>query len=446
MFALASHTDDENDVFQCGKCKQQFGQLQNFMRHKKECNSANTAASKVASDLADLELHLSQLEHHQTHPGRLPHLCKAALLGQPGESHSTTSMLASVSESDLSLHLSTRHRSSPCLVDAIGGSVSVNSILSESDLLSLTPSLDANMMVSIGNSISPSLLHLQGGDVSSNTDDFAQFAHINNLASSGESPISGSESRPASLYSSTPTSRPSAPNATSTLQHMQQDTNGMNSLMLNSNSPTSNQLFLDMIVTNGLPGANNCLLKSSFDQSNQHSPSNDNSIGSPSRFLNLPAPASSQPPISEASVASGNGKPLYSKGPAPSEQPALTVIHHRPSPQQARQKEAVTTGSVKKEITEEVTSNATSAPKQPSTRDKASKGRLPRTIKCIYCDRECYPLRSLATNPGFPQAPSPRTWIYKTIFRATRARNHSSAASAGRHSRKKVSLAALTLA
>lgn len=483
MFSLADHTDDENDVFQCGKCKQQFCHLQNFVHHKKQCNNnsnknANDKLLTSASGaLSDLNLHFSQLNqqpihHHQIHHHSIgKNLLNSAastssLIIQSAANNSSTSMLTNVNETDLSLDISNHQRhsrhsvSSPTLVDAISGSVSVNSILSETDLLSLTPSLDANMMVTIGNSISPSLLHLQGGDVSSNTDDFAQFAHINNIGTSNDSPISINDSRPGTtnLYSTSTTNgvssilnivasssaNSSITNSISSSElhnmhqrahHSPQSINVMSSLMnsINSTSPTSH--FLDMIVSSGLSGTNTCLLKSSFDTDSNHSPSN-NSIGSPSRFINLPPPQSNtSTPITSVLTAtlmtsSQKDEVKSSTPPSPEQmspkaspvpptsmsQSKLTVIHHRPSHQpncqQQQQHNLSSNSTIKEEIVEEVViyssgllktasgSSVGATKNVPIQQDSSSRectGKISsntvisKNFKCAYCERN-YPL------------------------------------------------------
>ncbi|XP_054164932.1 zinc finger protein 341-like isoform X2 [Oppia nitens] len=111
--------DDEEDVFQCGKCKKQFSALNSFVNHKKECG-------RKANNRND--------------------------------SHLLQNNLKSTNTSSLSSQLTLP--TSPILPTIASGV-----ILSDSDLLSLTTSLDHN----IGNisTISPSAL----GDSSLGTND-----------------------------------------------------------------------------------------------------------------------------------------------------------------------------------------------------------------------------------------------------------------------------------
>ncbi|UXI19213.1 putative sodium-coupled neutral amino acid transporter 7 [Sarcoptes scabiei] len=329
MLALADHVDDDNDLFECGKCRQHFTLLLNFLQHKKVCN--NRKNEKLRNEIAEIELHLGiPSQHHLIHSSSSHHSIGKTLLSSSANSsplliqstnNSPTSMLNVGQNNQLSvdilghrshhihnhLHQQSQSRQSPLNVDALNGaSLNVNSILPDSDLLSLTSSLDANMIASIGNSISPSsLLHLQGGDVSSNTDDFAQFVHIDPSTDVSLSDVQQIQPRTVSNVSlftgvsnngSILNSIVSSSNSVTTTPmsaiNQQQPTliSFMNSI---HTSPTSFAPFIQNISTNDAIGSDSTLLKSPFD-GDVESASNDNSIGSPSRFLNLP-PTSTTP-------------------------------------------------------------------------------------------------------------------------------------------------------
>lgn len=179
MYNLSS---DLSDIFQCGKCRRQFYQLEHFLRHKTQCYSSvvqqhssllQCSPGKVLSSshvsqnlMEDVEtaLHNAASSHNKNSTNTIHHQNGKLMIQTPSGSQSSSSG-----------SVPTQHARHSPLLTAEGA----NSILSEADLLSLTSSLDANMMVSLSNSISPSsLLHLQGGDVSSNTDDFASFHQL----------------------------------------------------------------------------------------------------------------------------------------------------------------------------------------------------------------------------------------------------------------------------
>lgn len=105
-YDLFSGVTDEEDVFQCGKCKKQFSVLNAFVNHKKDCQRKSVTAP-------DAEL-------------------------VPTASSVTTITLNPSNTSSLSSQLSLP--TSPTLPTMTSGV-----ILSESDLLSLTSSLEQNM-------------------------------------------------------------------------------------------------------------------------------------------------------------------------------------------------------------------------------------------------------------------------------------------------------------
>ena len=422
IYSLGDHVDDENDLFECGKCKQHFSYLHSFVQHKKICNSrlqqqqhtksSLSTNSEKLRELAEIELHFGiaststsasqpQLVHHTgSNVHHSHHSMGKSLLSTssnnssplliPSNNNSPTSMMTAVATGggngqstnhlvgDINIinrHLSHGNRASPLIDPLNGSSINVNSILPDNDLLSLTSSLDANMIASIGNSISPSsLLHLQGGDVSSNTDDFAQFAHLNHgLDASTESSMNDvnqhSRSNSIAIYGVTSSTNGasdashsmliSSANSSSSIstntgvhinsthpQHAQQpqqsSVNVINFInSIHNTSPTSFTSFMQNISSNdvniGVNGegssSSSSLLKTSFDTvGDVDGASNDNSIGSPSRFLNLPPPASQ--PSTPSSIIEHRPNQVGATVRSTQTSSISTEIHHVNKPQQ----------------------------------------------------------------------------------------------------------------
>ena len=136
--------EDEEDVFQCGKCKKQFSVLNSFVNHKRECGRKGSTNSS----------------------NELSHSCSQTQGTITLKSSNTNSL-----SSQLSPNL-------PTIASGV--------ILSESDLLTLTSSLEHN--IANISSISPSSLNISGDNsltTTCTTDTlstvFPSLNHSNNL-------------------------------------------------------------------------------------------------------------------------------------------------------------------------------------------------------------------------------------------------------------------------
>lgn len=520
-FNIVGHTDDENDLFQCGKCQQQFCQLQQFMQHKHQCNisinnnnsnnntknnvrinstsSTNTVMphlhhttlqsgqqqqpSTVLSDDIDFKnINLSQLIIQNVTPTHLSQPPTTSILASSDQlttvvNQTSTSQSTQPHSHQTSHHLTqqqevhqrqqeqqqqNRHQTlSPTLTEAIGGHNGGNSNFSETDLLSLTPSLDAQMM--IGNhSISPtSLMHLQGADISANTDDFAQFrlsptptqSPQSNGTSNGVTDTARNNSMIDSLYPHQGVPElvhPSIinPNQSTNIVSHHQDQSSFNSLVnsfvVSDNSSPSFATFLRTInasestdsVTGNSVNSISSKLKSSFSDSGtplEESNETSNSIGSPSRFLNMGAPpsinssisATSQPTsTSESTIRSSNVSSMvgYQKSvnqhkQATSQQHQQSITNHVDQPthtltviqssQPHQQKSQTTLKNIKKEEEDAISIDNTSSTTKSSCANNESTGStlktpsskvsklstnclktsLPLSYQCKFCDR-----------------------------------------------------------
>lgn len=126
------HQIVDDDVFQCGKCKQRFFQLDYFFDHKGQCKVFTN--SPIAGGMLSDETKLTS-----------------------GANYASTSHQ--------------QHQD--------GLSSLLSNTVVDNDLLSLTSSFDTSSLLGLSNSISPaSLLHLQSGDISATAEDFVSFHQL----------------------------------------------------------------------------------------------------------------------------------------------------------------------------------------------------------------------------------------------------------------------------